>query len=88
MTETSTEKPISRQQKWSDAHPQERWAHMALRSAVRRGLVVKGPCEECGDKNSEAHHPDYSRPMHVKWLCRPCHKAEHRRMKGGVDAQP
>jgi hypothetical protein len=38
-------------------------------------------CEDCGDPDTEAHHPDYDRPMVVRWLCRKCHKAEHRRLK-------
>jgi len=85
MTEATTEKKISRQEKWGQSNPEKRWAHMALRSAVRRGLVVQTACENCGAEKSEAHHPDYSRPMQVKWLCRPCHKAEHRREKGGEE---
>ena len=76
----ATNKP-SRQQKWSDAHPQERWAHSALRSALRRGLVEKKSCEVCGDVKADAHHPDYDRPMLVRWLCRKHHKEEHRRLK-------
>lgn len=75
------EKKITRQEKWGKANPQARWAHMALRSALRRGLVVKQPCERCGCENSEAHHDDYERPMDVRWLCRPHHKEEHRRLK-------
>lgn len=69
------------QQKWDSSHPVERWAHSALRSAVRRGLVVQQPCVQCGDLRSEGHHPDYTRPAHVIWLCRKCHQAEHRRLK-------
>jgi len=82
------EKKITRQEKWGKANPQARWAHMALRSALRRGLVEKQPCERCGCEHSEAHHGDYDRPMDVRWLCRPHHKEEHRRLKlhdGGAE---
>jgi hypothetical protein len=78
---TDPEKKITKQEKWGNANPQARWAHMALRSALRRGLVVKKPCENCGSEQSEAHHDDYDRPMDVRWLCRAHHKEEHRRIK-------
>lgn len=69
------------QAKWRQAHPKQTWAHQCLRSALKRGLIIQEPCQECGDPISEAHHPDYDRPMVVRWLCRSCHKAEHRRLK-------
>ena len=34
-------------------------------------------CERCGDKNTEGHHPDYTKPNDVIWLCRCCHLDEH-----------
>ena len=45
---------------------------------LRRGKLVRAPCERCGDEKSQMHHPDYSQPLLVRWLCRPCHLAEHR----------
>lgn len=75
---------LTRQQKWSRANPLKRWAHMALRSAVRQGLVAQRACEDYGSEKSEAHHTDYSRPIHVQWLCRACHMAAHKRLKGAA----
>ena len=69
------------QHKWRQNHPKQTWAHQCLRSALKRGLVAQQPCEHCGAENSEAHHPDYDKPMAVQWLCRKCHKAEHARLK-------
>ena len=71
------------QAKWREKNPVKRWAHKALESALRRGLLERKPCEVegCGDENTDAHHDDYSRPMAVRWLCRRHHKAEHARMK-------
>lgn len=43
----------------------------------RRGKLERGPCEVCGDPQSEMHHDDYSKPLEVRWLCRPCHIAHH-----------
>ena len=51
--------------------------------AVRKGILVKKPCEHCGtDKRVEGHHPDYDKPLDVIWLCKGCHEQEHRRLAG------
>ncbi len=71
----------TRQEAWQERNPQKRWAHNALRSGLRRGLVQRQPCEVCGDQNTEAHHPDYDRPLEVVWLCRAHHKAEHAQVR-------
>ena len=44
-----------------------------------RGHLVAKPCEKCGSADSQKHHPDYSKPLDVIWLCRPCHVAVHGR---------
>jgi hypothetical protein len=31
-------------------------------------------CENCHeDKPLDKHHPDYSKPLKIEWLCRKCH---------------
>jgi len=72
---------MNRQQRWQQAHPWARWCHVALQSALRRGIIQKQPCQVCGEERVDAHHPDYSRPAHVEWLCRRHHRAVH--AKGG-----
>lgn len=69
------------QERWARANPQAVWAHQALRSALKRGLVIQEPCRVCGALEAEAHHPDYDRPLHVTWLCRLHHRREHSRLK-------
>ena len=82
MTEEHTPSPkYARQAKWRDRNPEAVWAHVALKSAVRRGIVTPQPCRVCGAEPAEAHHPDYSRPAHVEWYCRAHHKAEHSRLR-------
>ncbi|MGC5843806.1 hypothetical protein PU724_25570 [Mesorhizobium abyssinicae] len=76
-----TENRWARQARWASSHPQEKWAHACLRSALRLGLVEKQPCEVCGAAEVDGHHPNYNEPMSVRWLCRAHHKAEHRRLK-------
>ena len=43
----------------------------------RRGKLIPAPCRDCGSPEAQKHHPDYSRPIDVVWLCRSCHLAEH-----------
>lgn len=67
----------TRQQKWQDAHPLEVLAHQYVRSAIRRGLLSREPCEVCGAETVDAHHDDYEQPRKVRWLCRLHHKRHH-----------
>ena len=62
-------------------HPERVAARQALGVAVRKGQILKRPCERCGAKKVHGHHPDYSRPLDVVWLCPDCHRKEHEAMK-------
>lgn len=53
-------------------------AKNAAREAMRHGVLFRKPCDDCGNVKSEAHHPDYSKPLEVDWLCRRCHMKRHR----------
>lgn len=44
----------------------------------KRGVLNRRPCEQCGNELSQFHHEDYSKPLEVKHLCRPCHLELHR----------
>jgi len=44
---------------------------------LRRGKIERKPCEGCGER-AEMHHPDYTQPLLVQWLCRACHLKLHR----------
>jgi len=50
---------------------------MLLGNAVRGKRVLPMPCLVCG-KDAEAHHPDYSQPLDVIWLCDTHHKEVHK----------
>lgn len=69
------------QERWNAAHPLEMWAHASLRSAIKRGLIERKPCQACGAPETHGHHSDYLRPLDVTWLCPLHHKREHRRMR-------
>ena len=56
-------------------------ARRILQHAVRDGLLIRpSVCDNCGSGGRiQAHHPDYSRPMSVIWVCSLCHGDIHRR---------
>lgn len=66
-------------------NPANRHKHEArwkVSNAVTSGRLVRQPCEVCGAHRSQAHHPDYSRPLDVKWLCAIHPRAEHTKAEG------
>jgi hypothetical protein len=62
--------------KYLAANPHIRSAHNAVLQAVRRGKLVKQPCEVCGLR-ADAHHDDYAKPLDVRWLCPSHHQLHH-----------
>lgn len=72
-------------------YPEKSAAKRAVRRAVESGILIRP--EKCQMCNSEfetldgragihAHHPDYSKPLDVMWLCPICHAKEHSNAKG------
>lgn len=64
---------------WRENHPDRKAAQQKLHKAVKSGIVTPWPVcavPECG-KKPEAHHPDYSQPLAVVWLCREHHMQAH-----------
>lgn len=52
-------------------------AHWAVSNALRRGDLIKMPCEVCGDSEVDGHHEDYTKQLEVNWLCRIHHHERH-----------
>lgn len=58
---------------------QKQKAADTLNAAIRNGSLARQPCERCGaTEKIDAHHEDYSKPLDVVWLCKPCHGLRHR----------
>lgn len=72
-------KTHTRQANWRRANLEKYRAHLAVETALRRGELMKLPCEVCGteDGRIDAHHDDYSEPLKVRWLCRLHHVRHH-----------
>jgi hypothetical protein len=62
--------------KWKAEFPERRAAQIALGNAIQGGRITPLPCLVCGER-AEAHHPDYSRPLDVVWLCPAHHRQAH-----------
>lgn len=63
--------------KWLSNNRTRRKAHVALNNAIRDGRLHRMPCAICGDAEVEGHHPDYSAPLDVVWLCNKHHVQLH-----------
>ncbi len=64
---------------WREKNPAKDRASQTLRNAVARGKMKRSTvCEVCGlGGKIHGHHPDYSKPLEVQWLCIRCHERAH-----------
>lgn len=63
-------------------YPEKHRVRSITSSAVKSGKLVRPKvCSICNGNETriEAHHPDYSKPLEVVWMCVLCHNAEHMR---------
>ena len=51
-------------------------ARMKANYARRNGKLIPEPCK-CGSDHVEMHHPDYTKPLEIVWICRNCHLELH-----------
>lgn len=67
---------------WASRNKPKRIAQSRAERALKRGMIKrKRRCEHCRNKRTdlEMHHPDYSKPMLVEWVCPPCHGKTRRK---------
>lgn len=69
--------PRKKHRELGDDQRRKAIARATANVSVRRGRLLRLPCEVCGALRAEKHHVDYSQPLLVRWLCRPCHLKEH-----------
>lgn len=69
------------QRKRRSKHPEKERARRLIGYRLRRGILKPLPCEICGNKKTEAHHDDYSKPLEIRWLCFKCHRRVHGQYK-------
>jgi hypothetical protein len=64
---------------YRERHPEKLKAWWTFTNAVRAGkLIAPDACSRCGEGGLiDGHHHDYSKPLEVTWLCRPCHIEAH-----------
>lgn len=59
-----------------------RWkARYTANNALSKGKISRqSVCSKCGiSEGLEKHHPDYTNPLRVIWLCEKCHSCIHRK---------
>ena len=71
---------ITQRQQYRKANRHKLYANLLLHRAVKRGELIRPTgCDSCQKTcKPGGHHPDYNRPLIVKWLCTPCHLELHR----------
>ena len=77
--ERNREKINAQARAYKARNPEKALAHRLVREALKKGALVKGPCQNCGstDGRIDAHHADYDKPLEVTWWCRRCHNLHH-----------
>lgn len=66
--------------RWRSEDKRRVAAHNAVARAIRKGTIVRMPCERCGNPKSYAHHENYDEKLNVMWLCQPHHKERHKEL--------
>ncbi|QJT70437.1 hypothetical protein [Microcystis phage MaeS] len=79
-TEKGREIRRNKAKRYNEKYPEKVRARQEVRNALRRGDLVKEPCEKCGETKVEAHHENYHEPLEVVWLCKKCHDNETRKV--------
>lgn len=77
-TNEGRQKEIERSAKTRKKYPERDKARVTARRAIKTGEIKKRACQICGEIKTEMHHPDYSKPLEVVFLCLEHHGKLHR----------
>lgn len=66
------------QKRYAEKNRIKRLAKDAIHNAIKAGKLKRQNCVKCGNPKSEGHHPDYTKPLEVIWLCKKCHIDLHK----------
>jgi hypothetical protein len=84
-------KAIANARRHRETFPKAAYARMAIKNAITRGRLSRGPCETCGEARLvHGHHDDYDKPLYVRWLC-PRHHADWHQANGpgaNIEGEP
>jgi hypothetical protein len=69
-----------KKKEWWDKNKERLAIKYKVKYAIKTGKLTKLPCVKCGATDVDAHHPDYSQPLSVVWLC----KQHHRDLHNGI----
>lgn len=72
------EKHAEYQRNYRNKNPEVVLAHQVVRTLKEQGKISPQSCEICGERDTEAHHDDYTKPDKIRWLCKVCHMEWHR----------
>lgn len=64
-------------------HPEKTRANGIINDMLRYGKLIRPEvCSFCGKScEPQAHHPDYTKPTEVIWLCVKCHSELHKNLR-------
>lgn len=65
-------------QRSREKHAEKEASRMVFDGAMACREIAVLPCFCCGEEKVEGHHPDYSQPLSVVWLCKKHHSEVHR----------
>lgn len=69
---------VKRTKEYRQRYPEKHKAHQLVAHSLKIGNIIKQPCAVCNStERIEAHHPNYSEPLNVVWLCSAHHSAVH-----------
>lgn len=65
-------------------YPEKQKARGKISNEIIMGRLERKPCAICGQENAQAHHPDYSKPLEVEWLCPLHHTEAHKKLSTSI----